>query len=81
MHKGKGPRARVKLISMMKVCKLLGRGCERFLCNVVKTEGVESSLEDNPVVKGFPDVFPEEIPGMTPLREVDSVSIWSHPHL
>ena len=70
-HKGKGPRVEVKLISMMKAHKLLGRGCEEFLCNVVKTESAKSSLEDIPVVREFPDVFLEEIFGMPPLREVE----------
>ena len=71
VHKAKGPRARVKQISVMKACKLLGRGCEGFLCNVVKNKGAESSLKDNLVVRGFTDVFSEEIPGMPPLREVE----------
>jgi len=41
------------------------------VCNVVKTEGAKSSLEDILVVREFPDVFSEEIPGMVPLREVE----------
>ena len=40
-------------------------------CNVVQTEGARPSLEDIPVVRGFPDVFSDEIPGMPPLREVE----------
>jgi len=55
----------------MKARKLLGKGCKGFLCHVVKTEGAESSLEDIPVVKEFSDVFPDEIPSMPPLREVE----------
>ena len=37
----------------------------------MKCEGAESSLEDIPIVREFPDVFPEEIPGMPPLRKVE----------
>ena len=55
----------------MKAHKLLGRGWEGFLCNVVKTEAIKSSLEDIPVMWEFPDVFPEEISKMPPLREVE----------
>jgi len=55
----------------MKAHKLLGRGYEGFLCNVVETEVVESSLEDILIVWGFPYVFPEEILGMPPLRKVE----------
>jgi len=61
----------VKLISVMKARKLLGREYEGFLCKVVTTKGAEPSLEDILVVKEFPDVFPEEIPGMPPHNEVE----------
>jgi len=71
VHKGKRPRAGVKLISIIKAHKLLGKGCEGFLCNVVKIEGAKSSLEDIPVVREFPDVFSEEILGMPPLMQVE----------
>ena len=29
------------------------------------------NLEDIPMIKEFPDVFPEELPGLPPEREVD----------
>jgi len=61
----------IKLMSVMRACKLLGKGCEGFLCHVVKTEDARPPLEDIPVVKEFPDVFPDEIPDMPPLREVE----------
>ena len=37
----------------------------------METEVVESSLEDILIVWGFPYVFPEEILGMPPLREIE----------
>jgi len=37
----------------------------------VSTEDAKSSLEDIPAVKKFQDVFPDGIPGMPPLREVE----------
>jgi len=37
----------------------------------VKTDGAESSLEDLPKLRGFLEVFPEEIPDMPPLTEVE----------
>src|SRR3954469_14224168 len=30
-------------------------------------------IEDVPVVRDFPDVFPEELPGIPPIREVEFV--------
>ena len=60
----------VKLVLVMKARKLLGKGCEGFLCHIVKTGDAESFLEDIPVVRDFSYVFPDEIPSMPPLREV-----------
>jgi hypothetical protein len=31
------------------------------------------SIEDVPVVREYPDVFPEELPGMPPDRDIDFV--------
>ena len=71
MYKDQSPRVGMKLICVVEAHKLLGRGCERFPWNIVKTKGVESSLEDIPIVREFPDVFPDKIPSMPPLREVE----------
>jgi len=59
------------LIFVMKARRLIGRGCEGFLYNIRKTEDAGSFLEDILVVREFLDVFPDEIPGMPPLREVE----------
>ncbi|XP_073277711.1 uncharacterized protein [Primulina huaijiensis] len=40
------------------------------MVNEVK-EGVELKIEDIPVVQKFSDVFPEELPGMVPDREIE----------
>ena len=71
MHKSQRQKIGVKSIYVMKAHRLLGRGCEGFLCNIVKTEGTGSSLEDIPVVRKFPDVFSDEISSMPPFREVE----------
>ena len=55
----------------MKACSLLGKGCEGFLCNIVKIEGAGSSLEDIPTVRELPDMFPNELPGRPPLKELE----------
>jgi len=61
----------VKLVLVMKARKLLGKEYEGFLCYVMKTEDAKPSFEDIPVVKEYPNVFVDEIPGMPPLKEVD----------
>ncbi|GJR34295.1 putative reverse transcriptase domain-containing protein [Tanacetum coccineum] len=37
----------------------------------------EKRLEDIPVVREFPEVFPEDLPGLPPVRQVNSKSIFS----
>ena len=61
----------VKLVSGLRARKLLGKGGEGFLFHAAKTKDAGSSLDDIPVVREFPDVFSDEVPGMPPLREVE----------
>ena len=34
-------------------------------------EGNDLKLEDIPIVKDYPDVFPKDLPSLTPEREVE----------
>ncbi|GKF15007.1 hypothetical protein Tco_0056469, partial [Tanacetum coccineum] len=51
------------------------KGCPVFLANVITKETKDKSekkrLEDVPIVQDFPDVFPEDLPGLPPTREVE----------
>ncbi|GJU93619.1 putative reverse transcriptase domain-containing protein [Tanacetum coccineum] len=38
---------------------------------VIEKKSDEKKLEDIPVVKEFPDVFPEDLPGLPPVRQVE----------
>ena len=43
----------------------------RFLAFIIdKTKETESSPEDIPVVKEYIEVFPKELPGLPPKREI-----------
>nr|XP_011463527.1 PREDICTED: uncharacterized protein LOC105351276 [Fragaria vesca subsp. vesca] len=59
------------LISTVTAGKLLNRGCQAYLAHVVDTSMRVLKVEDIPVVKEFPDVFSEELPGLPPVREID----------
>ena len=61
----------VKLITVVKAHKLLNRGYKGFLFNMLEIEALEPSLKNVPIVREFPDVFPGEIPGLSPPREVE----------
>ena len=54
------------------------KGCEAFLALVLDSKRGQIELENILVVKDFPNVFPEELPGIPPEREVDlSIEILS----
>ena len=59
------------MISAMQARRLLRKGCEAFLSLVLDSKRGQIELENILVVKDFPDVFPEELPGIPPEREVD----------
>nr|GFD61778.1 putative reverse transcriptase domain-containing protein [Tanacetum cinerariifolium] len=46
-------------------------GCEGFLATIHDTTSDVSSIHDQPIVSEFPDVFPDELPGIPPVREVE----------
>ncbi|KAL4017118.1 hypothetical protein IC575_024792 [Cucumis melo] len=69
--KGVGIVCIPKVISAMKVSKLLSQGTWGILASVVDTSEPEVSLSSEPVVREYPDVFPDELPGLPPPREID----------
>nr|GFB37665.1 reverse transcriptase domain-containing protein [Tanacetum cinerariifolium] len=62
--------SRLNIISCTKAQKYLSMGCDVFLANVTTKEAKDKSeekrLEDMPIVKDFPEVFPEDLPGIPP---------------
>ena len=64
-----GPMSNV--ISVMQARKLLRKGCEAFLALVLDSKRGQIELANILVVKDFPNVFPEELPSIPPVREVD----------
>ena len=59
------------VISTMQACRFLRKGCETFLALVLDSKSGQVRLENIRVVKEFLDVFPEELSGLPPEREVD----------
>ncbi|GKG48741.1 hypothetical protein Tco_0512888, partial [Tanacetum coccineum] len=55
--------------------KYMLKGCHVFLEHVTtkKTEdkSEENRLEDVPIVRNFLEVFPEDLPGLPPIRQVE----------
>ncbi|XP_022858604.1 uncharacterized protein LOC111379464 [Olea europaea var. sylvestris] len=61
-----------RLISTMKTEKMLRKNmCRGFLLNINSKPQSERKIEDVPVVNEFVEVFPEDLPGIPPDRQVD----------
>nr|GEY66270.1 hypothetical protein [Tanacetum cinerariifolium] len=69
--KGDDCVSRLKVVSCMKVKKYVDRGSYLFVAQVIEKEPVERHLEDVPVICKFPDVFPEDFPGLPPPRQME----------
>ncbi|GJR55255.1 putative reverse transcriptase domain-containing protein [Tanacetum coccineum] len=69
--RGDRSKTRLNLISCIKTERYISRGCQVFMIQVMEKKSDEKKLEDIPVVKEFPDVFPEDLPGLPPVRQVE----------
>ncbi|GJV68688.1 putative reverse transcriptase domain-containing protein [Tanacetum coccineum] len=71
----RGNETRLNIISCTKMQKYMLKGCHVFLAHVTtkKTEdkSEEKRLEDVPIVQDFPKVFPEDLSGLPPTRQVE----------
>ncbi|GKF49631.1 hypothetical protein Tco_0142882, partial [Tanacetum coccineum] len=63
------------IISSSKAQEYMAKGCQLFLAQISakkeedKSEGKQ--LKDVPIVRDFPEVFPEDLPGLPPTRTVE----------
>ncbi|GJY96442.1 hypothetical protein Tco_0513352 [Tanacetum coccineum] len=70
-----GNATRLNIISCTKTQKNMEKGFPIFLAHVTAKE-VEDKLEKKrlenvPIVRDFPKVFPEDLPGLPPTRQVE----------
>ncbi|CAH9107428.1 unnamed protein product, partial [Cuscuta europaea] len=61
----------MKLMTMRQLRQHIRKGYETYLCLLKEVNIEEPNIYQIAVVNEFPDVFPEEIPGMPPEREVE----------
>ncbi|KAA3461200.1 reverse transcriptase [Gossypium australe] len=59
------------VISSMSAQRYVRKGCKAYLAYVLNTKVSEIKIESVPVVCEYPDVFPEELPGLPLIREVE----------
>ncbi|GKA45931.1 putative reverse transcriptase domain-containing protein [Tanacetum coccineum] len=67
--------SRLNIISCTKAQEYLSKGCDVFLAHITMKEAKDKSeekrLEDVPIVRDFPKVFPKDLPGIPPARQVE----------
>ncbi|XP_027122084.1 uncharacterized protein [Coffea arabica] len=66
----RGRLASFALISGIRVRKMLSKGVQGYLAFLINTSSNKVRLEDMPIVKEFPDVFPAELESLPPKREI-----------
>ncbi|GJZ88840.1 putative reverse transcriptase domain-containing protein [Tanacetum coccineum] len=54
-----------------KASKYIERGHQLFVAHVTEKEPKEKCLEDVPVIQDFPEVFPDDLSGLPPPRQVE----------
>nr|GEU65670.1 putative reverse transcriptase domain-containing protein [Tanacetum cinerariifolium] len=67
--------SRLNIISCCKAQEYMSKGCHVFLANITSTKDEDKSkgkqLEDVPIVREFLEVFPEDLSGIPPTRQVE----------
>ncbi|GJW98847.1 putative reverse transcriptase domain-containing protein [Tanacetum coccineum] len=69
--RGDQSKTRLSLISCIKTERYISRGYQVFIAQVMEKKSDEKRLEDIPVVREFLEVFPEDLPGLPLVRQVE----------
>nr|XP_017245279.1 PREDICTED: uncharacterized protein LOC108216926 [Daucus carota subsp. sativus] len=67
----RGQKQVKKFLTVMQAKRLLRQGCQAYLAHVVNVEKPSPKIEEIPVVKEYKEVFPEELPGLPPDRQIE----------
>ncbi|KAI3745512.1 hypothetical protein L1987_58626 [Smallanthus sonchifolius] len=68
---GEKSGAVVAIISFMKAQKCLRKGHTAILALVAEQPSEEKKINDIPIIRDYPEVFPEDLPGLPPHRQVE----------
>nr|XP_033508434.1 uncharacterized protein LOC117273376 [Nicotiana tomentosiformis] len=69
--KGNAATPKGKFISYLRARKFIAKGCIYHLVHVRDIDKEPATLQSVPIVNEFPTVFPDELPGIPPEREID----------
>nr|XP_033517133.1 uncharacterized protein LOC117281403 [Nicotiana tomentosiformis] len=60
-----------KFIFYLKAQRMISKGCLAYLAHIINPESEPPALHSVPVVREFPEVFPDDLPGLPPERIID----------
>ncbi|GKE47051.1 putative reverse transcriptase domain-containing protein [Tanacetum coccineum] len=69
--RGDQSKTRLSLISCIKTERYISRGYQVFVAQVMEKKSDEKRLEDIQVVREFTEIFPEDLPGLPSVRQVE----------
>ena len=61
----------ISLINVIQTNKMLRKACQAYLVYAIESGNNEMQLAEVPMVNEFFDVFPEDLPGLLPDREIE----------
>ncbi|GJX59934.1 putative reverse transcriptase domain-containing protein [Tanacetum coccineum] len=68
-------KSKLNIISCTKTQKYIRQGCQVYLAQVMskkeEDKSEEKRLEDVPIMRNFSKIFPKELPGLPPTRQVE----------
>ncbi|KAI3725002.1 hypothetical protein L1987_64773 [Smallanthus sonchifolius] len=68
---GEKPCSGLKLMSCTTARKYLWKEYVAFLAHIVQNKDQEKSIQDIPIICDFPEVFPKDLFGLPPVRQVE----------
>ncbi|KAI3794647.1 hypothetical protein L1987_37280 [Smallanthus sonchifolius] len=68
---GEKPCSGLKLMSCTTARKYLRKKYVAFLAHIVQKKDQEKSIQDIPIICDFPEVFPKDLFGLPPVRQVE----------
>ncbi|GJT56404.1 putative ribonuclease H-like domain-containing protein [Tanacetum coccineum] len=68
---GKRKKTSLAICTYARAKRHLARSCQAYLAHIIDTKKSTPCLDNIPVVREFHDVFPKELPGIPPERQVE----------
>ncbi|KAI3811029.1 hypothetical protein L1987_20744 [Smallanthus sonchifolius] len=68
---GEKPCKGLKLMSCTTAQKYLRKKYVAFMAHIVQKDVKKKSIQDIPIIRDFPEVFPEDLSGLPPVRQVE----------